>query len=93
MGLELTETLEKEGQEMGKPYVTSRERIAIQRTLRADITEIPEIRFGALPTCITEILDGSYDAEILQELLREAVKCESPDRSLGIYPSPSENEQ
>ncbi|MGH9937033.1 MAG: hypothetical protein ACREAM_12350 [Blastocatellia bacterium] len=79
MELELRETIEKEDKEMGKPYVTSWERIAIQKTLRANITEILEIRFGALPAEITKILGGIIDAEILQELHRQAVKCESLD--------------
>jgi hypothetical protein len=79
MELKLAETLEKEDKEMGKPYVASWERIAIQKTLRANIAEILEIRFGALPAEITEILGGIHNAEILQELHRQAVKCASID--------------
>ncbi|MGH9753860.1 MAG: hypothetical protein ACREA2_13855 [Blastocatellia bacterium] len=87
MELELRETLEKEDKEMGKPYVSSWERMAMKQghimgtveTLRANITEILEIRFGSLPAEIAKILAGIIDAEILQELHRQAVKCESLD--------------
>ena len=64
---------------MGKPYVTSWERMAIQETLRANITEILKIRFGALPEEIAGPPDGIIDAEVLRERLRQAVKCESLD--------------
>ena len=81
--LEMREILEKEDNEMGKKYVTSWERMAMKqgvlKTLRANITEILEIRFGALPAEIAEIIGGISEPEILEELLRQAVKCESLD--------------
>ncbi|HZF41763.1 MAG TPA: hypothetical protein VE715_23300 [Blastocatellia bacterium] len=77
MEQELKETIRKENKEIGKPYISSWERMAIQETLRANIIEILEIRFGSLPQGIAETLDGITDAEMLKELLREAVKCES----------------
>jgi len=83
MEQELRETIEKEDEEMGKKYVTSWERMAMKqgilKTLRANITEILEIRFGALPEEIAKIIDAINEAEILQELHRQAVKCESLD--------------
>ncbi len=83
MELELRETIEKEDEEMGKKYVTSWERMAMKqgvlKTLRANITEILEIRFSALPAEIAEIISSISEPEILQELLRQAVKCESLD--------------
>jgi predicted nucleic acid-binding protein len=39
---ELKETIRKENKEMGKPYISSWERIAIQRTLRVDIIKVAE---------------------------------------------------
>jgi len=85
MELELRETIEREDEEMGKKYVTSWERMAMKQghtmgtleTLRANITEIIAIRFGALPAEIAEIIGGIGEPEILEELLRQAVKCES----------------
>jgi hypothetical protein len=83
MERELTEIIEKEDEEMGKRYVTSWERMGMEqgvlKTLRANITEILEIRFGALPAEIGEIINGINEAEILQELHRQAVQCESLD--------------
>jgi hypothetical protein len=85
MELELKETIRKESEEMGKPYISSWERMAMQEghvmgtleTLRANSAEILEIRFGAMPAEIAEIIDGIDQPEILQELRRQAVKGES----------------
>jgi hypothetical protein len=71
---------------MGKPYISSWERMAIQETLRANIIEIPEIRFGALPPGIAEILDEIIDAEVLRELRRQAVKGASLDALVEHLP-------
>ncbi len=83
MEQELRETLEKEDPEMGKKYVTSWERLAMKKgileTLRANITEIIEIRFGALPTEVAEIIGLINEPEVLQKLHRQAVQCESLD--------------
>jgi hypothetical protein len=79
MEQELKETIRRENKEMGKPYISSWERMAIQETLRANIIEILKIRFGDLPKGIAEILDEIIDAEALRELHRQAVKCESLD--------------
>ncbi len=79
--LELRETLEKEDTEMGKKYVTSWERMAMKKgqteTLRFAISEALEIRFGAVPAEIAEIINHINDLEILQGLHRQAVQCES----------------
>jgi len=72
---------------MGKRYVTSWERMGMEQghkmgkleTLRANITEIIGIRFGALPVEIAEIIGGISEPGVLEELLRQAVKCESVD--------------
>ena len=78
---------------MGKPYVTSWERMAIQETLRANVAEILKIRSGGIPKGIAEILDGIIDSEVLRVLLRQAVKCESLDTFVGNLPVPSEHER
>ncbi len=79
----MREILEKEDNEMGKKYVTSWERMAMKqgvlKTLRANITEVPEIRFGALPAEIAEIINSINEPEIFQELHLQAVQCESLD--------------
>jgi len=91
MERELTEIIEKEDQEMGKRYVTSWERMGIEqgvlKTLRANITEVLEIRFGALPGEIAEIINSINESEILQELHRQAVQCESLDAFVEHLPA------
>jgi hypothetical protein len=81
--LELRETLEKEDTEMGKKYVTSWERMAMKKsqieTLRSAISEVLKARFGAVPAEIAEIISHIGDLEILEELLRQAAQCESPE--------------
>lgn len=66
---------------MGKRYVTSWERLAMKKgmleTLRVNIREALEIRLGAVPAEIAEIINHINDLEILQGLHRQAVQCES----------------
>jgi hypothetical protein len=91
MERELTETIEKEDKEMGKRYVTSWERMGMERgvlkTLRANIIKVAEIRFGALPAEIAEIISGINEPEILEELLEQAAQCESLDAFAGHLPA------
>jgi hypothetical protein len=83
----LRKTIEKEDKEMGKPYISSWERMAMQEgyikgtleTLRANTINAAEIRFGALPAEIREFINGISVAQILGNLLERAVKCESLD--------------
>jgi hypothetical protein len=79
MEQELKETIRKENKEMGKPYISNWERMAMQETMRADIIKVAEIRFGSLPAEIREIINGISDSQILESLLEAAVKCESLD--------------
>jgi hypothetical protein len=78
---ELRETLEKEDPEMGKKYVTSWERMAMHKgkleLSRAHINTALEIRFGAVPAEISELINHINDLEILEELHRQAVQCTS----------------
>ncbi|MCI0524203.1 MAG: hypothetical protein L0Y75_02980 [Acidobacteria bacterium] len=81
--LEMREILEKEDNEMGKKYVTSWERMAMKqgvlKTLRANIIKVAEVRLGALPAEIAEIIGGISDPETLEKLLEQAAQCESLD--------------
>jgi hypothetical protein len=77
--LEMREILEKEDNEMGKKYITSWERMAIKQTLRANIIKVAEVRLGALPAEIAEIIGGISDPEMLEKLLEQAAQCESLD--------------
>jgi hypothetical protein len=87
MELELRETIEKEDEEMGKKYVTSWERMAMKQgqamgkleALRAAIAKVAEVRLGALPAEIAEIIGGISDPEMLEKLLEQAAQCESLD--------------
>jgi hypothetical protein len=92
MERELIEIVEKEDEEMGKRYVTSWERMGIERgvlkTLRANIIEVLGIRFGAPPAEIVEIIGSIDDSEMLQELHRQAVQCESLDAFAEHLPAP-----
>jgi hypothetical protein len=89
MELKLREMLEKEDPEMGKKYITSWERIAKKEgekegelkgkleTLRANIIEAIQLRFGLLPSSLAEIIGGINDPAILQEMHRQAIQCQS----------------
>lgn len=82
---ELREILEQEDTEMAKKYVTSWERMAMQKgelagqlkMARANISGVLEVRFGAPPTEIATTINQIGDPKLLQELLRQAVQCAS----------------
>ena len=84
---ELTFTLEKEDPMKRKKYVTSWERMGEERgeikgeikTLRKNINEILNLRFGFLPESIASFTQTVEDANYLQALLRRAVVCQSLD--------------
>jgi hypothetical protein len=67
--------------EMGKKYVTSWERMALHKgkleTSRAHINTVLEIRFGAVPAEISDLINHINDLETLEELHRQAVQCTS----------------
>lgn len=80
---ELTFTLEKEDPMKRKKYVTSWERMGEERgevkTLRKNINEILNLRFGISPERTSTFLEEIKDADYLQALLRRAVLCQSLD--------------
>lgn len=75
--LELRAILEQEDTEMAKKYVTSWERMAMQKTSRAHINAILEIRFGAVPAEISALINHISDLNTLEALHRQAVQCAS----------------
>jgi hypothetical protein len=91
----LRRELAAEEQEIMKRYVTSWERMAKEegilegqlkgkeegqlKTLRANIQEILDARFGASPTVLGESLDQIGNIEELRALLRQAATCSSLD--------------
>ena len=91
MELKLREMLEREDTEMSKKYITSWERMAMKEgkleMLRANIAEAVQLRFGLLPSGITEIIGSINDLEILQELHRQAIQCQSLDRFAEHLPA------
>jgi hypothetical protein len=74
------------------PYVTSVERHAIQRTTRASIIEVLEVRFGAVPEAIQAQINQIQDQELLQTLLRSAVLIESVEAFQRMLSESSQQE-
>ena len=65
------------------PYVTSIERLGHQegrvQTLREDITDILEVRFGEVPPALRERIQGLQDEAELKRLHRRAVQVHALD--------------
>lgn len=69
------------------PYITSVERLARQEGIiqqrREDVIEVLEVRFGGVPSEITQKIDGIEDPALLKTLLREAVNLGSMEQFRG----------
>ena len=57
------------------PYVTSAVRLERIDTLREDIVDVLEIRFGEIPSALREHLNTLDEADRLKALHRLAVTC------------------
>ena len=84
---ELRQELAAEEQQYMKQYVTSWERMAREEgklegqveALRATITEVLALRFGAVPEKLAALVNHLSDPERLRALQRQAVLCSSLD--------------
>jgi hypothetical protein len=73
------------------PYVTSFERLGHERGVaegiiqqrREDVLEVLEVRFGEVPTEISQKINGIEDPALLKTLLREAIAIESVEQFGG----------
>jgi hypothetical protein len=73
------------------PYVTSFERLGHERGVaegilqqrREDVIEVLEVRFGEVPSEITQKIDGIEDPEVLKTLHREAIAIGSMEQFGG----------
>jgi hypothetical protein len=69
------------------PYITSVERIARQEGIlqkaKEDVLEVLEVRFGEVPTEISQKINSIEDPEVLKTLHREAIAIESMEQFGG----------
>jgi hypothetical protein len=78
-------------EEKQMPYVTSFERLGHERGVAEgilqkgieDVIEVLEVRFGEVPTEISQKINGIEDPALLKTLLREAIAIESVEQFGG----------
>jgi hypothetical protein len=84
---ELKRKIQKFEEENQMPYITSVERIARQEGIlqqgREDVIEVLEVRFGEVPTEISQKINSREDPEVLKTLHREAIAIESMEQFGG----------
>ncbi|MGH9844237.1 MAG: hypothetical protein ACREEM_36395 [Blastocatellia bacterium] len=89
--VEFWDMIDKEYPEMGKKYIASWERIAMKEgrleALRTNILEAIQLRFGSLPSSLAEIVSSINDPEVLQEMHRQAIQCQSLDGFVERLPA------
>lgn len=77
------------------PYITSVERLAIERgelkgelkANRARILEILQVRFGEVPDDLSEKLDWIEEVERLEDLFRQAITIASLEEFESLLPT------
>lgn len=65
------------GAENAMPFLTTIERFAELRTIRAAILEVLDVRFGAVPSELSDQINQVEDLDRLKQLLRQASILES----------------
>ncbi len=89
------EQLARYEEEQKMPYITSVERLAIERgelkgelkANRARILEILQVRFGEVPDDLSEKLDWIEEVERLEDLFRQAITIASLEEFESLLPT------
>lgn len=81
------------GAENAMPYLTTIERFAELRTIRAAIVEVLEVRFGAVPEALIEQLEVQTDVNQLKHLHRQAILIPAIADFLALLPAPPAPQQ